>query len=57
MNLKTLWFQDGIKVPTLNAVKASINSNHANFTDFDSGKDAYVEFKHTENPTNYPRTR
>jgi hypothetical protein len=56
-NLKTLWFQDGIRDPSLNAVKASINSNRANFTDFDSVKDAYVEFKHTENPTNDPKTR
>jgi hypothetical protein len=38
-------------------VKASINANHANFTDFDSVKDAYVEFKCTQNPTNDPRTR
>jgi hypothetical protein len=56
-NLKTLWFQDEVRDPSLNAVKASINANHANFTDFDSIKDAYVEFKHTENPTNDPRTR
>ncbi len=56
-NLKTLWFQDGIRDPSLNAVKVSINANHANFTDFDSVKDAYVEFKRTENPTNDPRTR
>jgi hypothetical protein len=56
-NLKTLWFQDGIRDPSLNAVKASINANHANFADFDSVKDAYVEFKRTENPTNDPRTR
>jgi hypothetical protein len=56
-NLKTLWFQDGIRDPSLNAVKASINANHANFTDFDSVKDAYVEFKRTKNPTNDPRTR
>ena len=49
-NLKTLWFQDGD--PSLNAVKASINANRANFTDFDSVKDAYVEFKCTENLTN-----
>jgi hypothetical protein len=56
-NLKTLWFQDGIKDPSLNAVKVSINANHANFTDFDSVKDAYVEFKRTQNPTNDPRTR
>jgi hypothetical protein len=56
-NLKTLWFQDGIKDPFLDAVKASINANHANFTDFDSVKDAYVEFKHIQNPTNDPRTR
>ncbi len=56
-NLKTLWFQDGIRDPSLNAVKASINANHANFTDFDSVKDAYVEFKHTENLTNDPKTR
>jgi hypothetical protein len=56
-NLKTLWLQDGIRDPSLNAVKASINSNRANFTDFDSVKDAYVEFKCTENPTNDPKTR
>ncbi len=43
-NLKTLWFQDGIRDPSLNAVKASINANCANFTDFDSVKEAYVEF-------------
>jgi hypothetical protein len=56
-NLKTLWFQDGIRDPSLNAVKASINANCANFTDFDSVKDAHVELKRTENPTNDPRTR
>jgi hypothetical protein len=56
-SLKTLWFQDGIRDPSLNAVKASINANHANFTDFDSVKDAYVEFKRTENPTNDSKTR
>ena len=56
-NLKTLWFQDRISNPCLNAVKASINANHANFTDFDSVKDAHVEFKCTDNPTNDPRTR
>jgi hypothetical protein len=56
-NIKTLWFQDGIRDPSLNAVKASINANRANFTDFDSVKDTYVEFKHTDNPTNDPRTR
>ncbi len=56
-NLKTLWFQDGIRDPSLNAVKASINANHANFTDFDSVKDAYVEFKRTDNPTNDPKTQ
>ncbi len=55
-NLKTLWFQEGIRDPSLNAVKASINANRANFTDFDSMKDAYVEFKHTDNPTNDPKT-
>ncbi len=56
-SLKTLWFQDGIRDPFLNAVKASINANRANFTDFDSVKDAYVEFKRTENPTNDTKTR
>jgi hypothetical protein len=55
-NLKTLWFQDGIRDPSLNAVKASINANRANFTDFDSVKDAYVEFKRTENRSNDPKT-
>ncbi len=38
-------------------MKASINANHVNFTDFDSVKDAYVEFKRTNNPTNDPRIR
>jgi hypothetical protein len=56
-SLKTLWLQDGIKDPSLNAVKASINANCANFTDFNSVKDTYVEFKCTENMTNDPRTR
>ncbi len=56
-SLKTLWFQDGIRDPSLNAVKASINANRANFTDFDSVKDTYVEFKRTENPTNDRKTR
>jgi hypothetical protein len=56
-NLKTLWFQDGIRDPSLNAVKVSINADHANFTDFDSVKDAYVKFNRTENLTNDPRTR
>ncbi len=56
-SLKTLWFQDGIRDSSLNAVKASINANRADFTDFDSVKDAYVEFKRTENPTNDQKTR
>jgi hypothetical protein len=55
-NLKTLWFQDGIRDPSLNAVKVSVNANCANFIDFDSVKDAYAEFKRTENPTNDPKT-
>ncbi len=38
-------------------MKVSINTNRANFTDFDSVKDAYVAFKRTDNPTNDPRTR
>ncbi len=38
-------------------MKASINANRANFTDFDSVKDAYVEFMCTDNPTNDPKTR
>ncbi len=56
-NLKTLWFQEGIRDPSLNAVKESINAKRANFTDFDSVKDAYVEFKRTDNPTNDPKTQ
>ena len=55
-NLKTLWFQEGARDPSLNAVNASINANHANFTDFDSVKNAYVEFKRTDNLTNDPKT-
>ncbi len=38
-------------------MKSSINANRANFTDFDFFKDAYVEFKRTQNPTHYPSTR
>jgi hypothetical protein len=56
-NFKTLWFQDGIRNPSLNAVKVSINANHAIFTDFDSVKNTYIEFKRTENLTNDPKTR
>jgi hypothetical protein len=55
--LKTLRFQEGIRDPSLNAVKASINANRANFTDFDPVKDAYLEFKSSENLTNDPKTR
>jgi hypothetical protein len=55
-NLKTLWFQDGIKDPSLDAVKASINANRANFTDFDSVKDTYLEFKHTQAPDHDPKS-
>jgi len=54
---KILWFQNGIKWPALDAVKASINANKANFTRFDAVKDAYVEFKRTMAPTSDPRTR
>ncbi len=36
-------------------MKASINANRANFANFDSVKDAYVEFKRTDNPTNDPK--
>ncbi len=56
-NLKTLWLQDGIRDPSLNAVKASISAIRANFTEFDYVKDAYKEFKRTENPTNDPKTQ
>jgi hypothetical protein len=41
----------------LDAVKASINANLANFTDFNSVKEGCVEFKHTQAPTNYPKTQ
>jgi hypothetical protein len=56
-NLKTLWFQDGIRDPSFNAVKASINASRSNFTDFDSVKNACVKFKRTENPAKDPKTR
>jgi hypothetical protein len=56
-SLKTLWFQDEIRDPYLNAVKVSINANRAKFTDFDSVKDASIEFKRTENPTNDSKTQ
>ena len=56
-SMKILWFQNGIRCPALDAVKASINANKANFTQFDAVKDAYVEFKRTMTPTSDPRTR
>jgi hypothetical protein len=56
-NFKTLWFQDGIRDPSLDAVKVSINDNPANFIYFDSVKNAYVEFKRTQAPTHDPKTR
>ena len=54
---KVLWFQNGIKCPALDAVKASINANKNNFTRFDAAKDTYVEFKCTMTLTSDPRTR
>jgi hypothetical protein len=56
-SFKILWFQNGIKCSTLDAVKASINANKALFTRFDSVKDVYVDFKRTLTPTSDPRTR
>ncbi len=56
-NLKTLWFQDGIKDPSFNTVKALINANYANVTDLDSIKYAYVKFKHTQAPNHDPKNR
>ena len=55
--MKILLFQNGIKCPALDAVKASINANEANLTRFDAVKDAYVKFKRTMTPTSDPRTR
>jgi hypothetical protein len=52
----TLWVLDGIKCNLLDAAKASIYANHSNFTDFDSVKNTYVEFKRTLGPTNNPKT-
>jgi len=52
-----LWFQNGIKCSALDAVKASINTNKALFTRFDSVEDAYVDFKRTLTPISDPRTR
>jgi hypothetical protein len=55
--LKILWFQDGIKCTSLDTVNTSIKANHANLSEFDSVKDTYVEFKHTQAPTNDPKIR
>jgi hypothetical protein len=55
-NLKTFGSKDCIKCDSLDAVKSSINANHANFTDFDSVKDTYLEFKHTLGLTNDPKS-
>jgi len=56
-SFKILWFQDGIKCSSLDAVKALINANKALFTQFNSVKDTYVDFKRTLTPTFDPRTR
>ena len=55
-SFKILWFQDGIKCSSLDAVKALINANKALFTQFNSVKDAYVDFKRTQTPSFDPRT-
>jgi len=55
-SLKILWFQNGIKCPALDAAKASINANKANFTRYDTVKDTYVEFKCMMTPTFDPQT-
>ncbi len=52
---KIFWFQDGIKDSSLDAVRASINANKANHTDFDSGKDGYLDFMCQQAPTETPR--
>ena len=56
-SLKILWFQDGIKCTTLDAVKAAIATNKEKYSKFDSVKDAYVDFKRTMTPTIAPLTR
>ena len=56
-SLKILWFQDGIKCTTLDAVKAVITTNKDRYSKFDSVKDAYVNFKRTMIPTIDPRMR
>jgi hypothetical protein len=55
-SLKILWFQDGIKCMTLDAVKAVITTNKERYSKFDSVKDAYIDFKRTMTPTLDPRT-
>jgi len=56
-SLKIHWFKDGIKCMSLDAVKAVITTNKERYSQFDSIKDAYVDFKHTMTPTLDPRTR
>ena len=56
-SLKILWFLDGIKCVSLDAVKASIFTNKDKYSQFDSVKDAYVDFKRTMTPTLDPKSR
>ena len=56
-SLKIHWFKDGIKCMCLDAVKAVITTNKERYSQFNSIKDAYVDFKHTMTPTLDPRTR
>ena len=56
-SLKIHWFQNGIKCMSLDAVKAAITTNKERYSQFNSVKDAYVDFKCTMTPTLDPRTR
>ena len=56
-SLKIHWFQDGIKCVSLDAIKAAIPTNKEQYSQFDSIKDAYVDFKCTMTPTLDLKTR
>ena len=55
--LKILWFQNGIKDTTLDAVRASINASPGNFTTYTAVQDAYVNFRLQQKQNDPPRAR
>jgi hypothetical protein len=55
-SMKILWFEQGIKTNALDAVKASIMTQTANYQTFQAVKDAYVDYYCCMTITDPPRT-